>query len=217
MQIGRGLLVIILLGVSAVALAKPLPFGVSGVIADVGTAFFQMLMFSSVILVRRKLEIPIAQSVALLVGIMLFAQYLARVFCDVALQEALTQFSLESLLIVCLMVLATVALVIFIPFEAGIHSKDSDSSADVQFGVSPEKRADLLAKAYGLTPRETEIASLLLKGRSLPYIQDELVISSGTAKTHLRHIYEKTAVHSRQELLDLAESYLSHEGIETSK
>lgn len=62
-----------------------------------------------------------------------------------------------------------------------------------------------LASARSLTPREAEVAVLLAKGRSLPFVQDELFISAGTAQTHARHIYKKLGVHSRQELIDLVE------------
>lgn len=57
-----------------------------------------------------------------------------------------------------------------------------------------------------LTDREREVCLLLLKGRNLPIVQKELNISKGTAQTHVRHIYEKFNVHSRQELLDLFDS-----------
>lgn len=58
----------------------------------------------------------------------------------------------------------------------------------------------------GLTPREKEIAFLLAKGRNGQFIQDRLVISRNTAKTHIRHIYQKLDVYSQQELIDLYES-----------
>ena len=38
------------------------------------------------------------------------------------------------------------------------------------------------------------------------HIMEELVISEGTAKTHINHVYKKLNVHSRHELLDLIES-----------
>lgn len=62
-----------------------------------------------------------------------------------------------------------------------------------------------VASTWRLTKRETEVAFLLARGRNLPYIEEKLVISHGTAQTHQRHIYEKTGVHSRQEFLDLVE------------
>lgn len=60
-----------------------------------------------------------------------------------------------------------------------------------------------LADRFDLTPRERDIFALLMRGRSVPYIRDELVISLNTVSTHVKHIYAKAAVHSRQELLDL--------------
>lgn len=63
-----------------------------------------------------------------------------------------------------------------------------------------------LARTKGLTPRETEILLLFAKGRTNTRIQEELYISKGTVTTHLQHIYRKTGVHSKQELLDMIES-----------
>lgn len=60
-----------------------------------------------------------------------------------------------------------------------------------------------LQRRYGLTERETEVASLLLAGRSRPYIRDELVVSLNTIHTHARSIFAKCGVHSQQELIDL--------------
>ena len=47
---------------------------------------------------------------------------------------------------------------------------------------------------------------LLSNGRSLPYIEEELVISHSTARTHVKHIYDKLGVNSRQQLHDLIQS-----------
>lgn len=68
-----------------------------------------------------------------------------------------------------------------------------------------------IALEYGLSPRETEIALLLAKGRSLPFIQNELYISAGTAQTHARHIYKKLDIHTRQEFLDIVEKKIAAE------
>lgn len=64
-----------------------------------------------------------------------------------------------------------------------------------------------VSEAFGLSPREAEVLSLLAKGRSTPYIQNHLGVAFGTAQAHVRHVYEKTGVHSRQELLDLIEGF----------
>lgn len=68
-------------------------------------------------------------------------------------------------------------------------------------------RCDQIATAYKLSRRETEVFYLFARGRSSGRIADDLYISSGTASTHLRNIYRKLDVHSRQELLDLIENF----------
>lgn len=65
-----------------------------------------------------------------------------------------------------------------------------------------EKTAEELRSRYGLTERETQIAALLLAGRSRPFIRDELVISLNTVHAHARSIYSKCGVHSQQEFMD---------------
>ena len=62
-----------------------------------------------------------------------------------------------------------------------------------------------IAQAAALSARETEVLSLALRGRTNERIAQELFIAKSTADTHLRRIYSKCGVHSRQELLDLAE------------
>lgn len=63
-----------------------------------------------------------------------------------------------------------------------------------------------LAQDRGLSARETEILGYLARGRSQPYIREELVLSKNTVASHVKHIYQKLNVHSRQELIDLFES-----------
>lgn len=64
-------------------------------------------------------------------------------------------------------------------------------------------RCDAVAEHYGLSPRERDVFDLLVRGRSIDYIAQNLTISFNTAKSHIRHIYVKADVHSRQELIDL--------------
>ena len=63
----------------------------------------------------------------------------------------------------------------------------------------PGQPADPL---YGLSTRELEILDLFAQGRSANWIAEHLTISKNTVRTHLRAIYSKLDVHSRQELLD---------------
>ncbi len=62
--------------------------------------------------------------------------------------------------------------------------------------------ADDFALAHNFTSREREVFSLMLEGRDARTIGTTLVISENTAKSHIRSIYAKTGVHTRQEFID---------------
>ncbi len=64
-----------------------------------------------------------------------------------------------------------------------------------------------IAELYKLSPRETEIFFLIAKGRNAEFVQQKLVISMHTAKTHIANIYHKLGVHSSQEMLSLIETF----------
>ncbi|WP_102375461.1 helix-turn-helix transcriptional regulator [Raoultibacter massiliensis] len=66
-----------------------------------------------------------------------------------------------------------------------------------------------MSKQYKLTKREGEVLALLARGRSATYIAEALVISSTTAKTHVKHIYQKVGIASKQVLLDIVEDELN--------
>lgn len=68
-----------------------------------------------------------------------------------------------------------------------------------------ERKCDQVAEQGGLSQRERELLSFLARGRSLPYIRNELYISKSTANTHVEHIYTKLGIHSREELISLVE------------
>ena len=72
-------------------------------------------------------------------------------------------------------------------------------------GASLADRCDQLSEAAGLTEREREIFLMLAKGRNTRFIQEQLVISPNTVRSHIKHLYVKLDVHSQQELIDLVE------------
>ena len=50
---------------------------------------------------------------------------------------------------------------------------------------------------------ESEVMYYLAHGYKSSHIQQQLYISEGTAKTHIRHIYRKLNIHSQQDLIHL--------------
>lgn len=67
------------------------------------------------------------------------------------------------------------------------------------------RKCESVSNTYLLSARETEVLFYVGRGFNAAYIQKKLYISEGTAKTHIRHIYRKTNVHSQQELMRLIE------------
>lgn len=60
---------------------------------------------------------------------------------------------------------------------------------------------DQLARSHGLTNRERETLYLLAQGMTATAIAEALTVSTYTVKSHIRSIYAKLEVHSRNELL----------------
>lgn len=60
-------------------------------------------------------------------------------------------------------------------------------------------------REHGLSPREIEVAELLMKGHTVSAIAGKLFISENTTRGHTKSIYKKLDVHSRQELVDLGD------------
>lgn len=94
--------------------------------------------------------------------------------------------------------------------SALVRGGDGEAATDVE-GASGRKTADAdreerlldLARGHHLSTRETEVFMLLANGRSAPFIRDELMVSLNTVSSHIKHIYGKMGIHSRQELFDL--------------
>ncbi|MEC4272020.1 LuxR C-terminal-related transcriptional regulator [Adlercreutzia sp. R25] len=62
-----------------------------------------------------------------------------------------------------------------------------------------------IAESFSLTPRETEVLEQLAQGRDLAFMEEKFVLSRNTVKMHVRNIYAKLGVHSKQEVIDLVD------------
>lgn len=65
----------------------------------------------------------------------------------------------------------------------------------------PWASARIIARAYGLSPREQEVALLVLRGRRTKEIASALFVSPYTVQDHLKRIFHKTGARSRAELV----------------
>lgn len=104
------------------------------------------------------------------------------------------------------------------PADAGRAAVEADSPAAKDPGDAPsaEKLQDdwrfwgrpckAVADEHGLTPRETDVLEQLAQGRDLAFMEETFVLSRNTVKMHIRHVYAKLGVHSKQEVIDLVEA-----------
>lgn len=97
-------------------------------------------------------------------------------------------------LVALLLLLRNECLMLFFPEVE--YPDDLDTS-------TMENRCMMVTQIYGLTARESEVLKLLSVGRNEPFVANALMVSKATIKTHIAHIYQKTGVSNRQELIDL--------------
>ena len=78
---------------------------------------------------------------------------------------------------------------------------------------------DYVAAEKGLSPREKEVARELVKGKTYRMIGEELCISLDTVKSHIRNLYRKMGITSRNELFVRLEemTLMSKKGQEEDK
>jgi DNA-binding CsgD family transcriptional regulator len=86
-----------------------------------------------------------------------------------------------------------------------LHASLPDGAASGRVAIVLERSASRPAtavklEAHGVTPREREVAALLAQGLSNPEIAARLVLSPFTVQDHVKSLFEKTGVSSRQEL-----------------
>jgi DNA-binding CsgD family transcriptional regulator len=96
-----------------------------------------------------------------------------------------------------------------VPTPAGwitLHASLPEGGADGRVAIVLERTASpqttaIRLEAHGVTAREREIATLLAHGLTNPEIAARLVLSPYTVQDHVKNLFEKTGVSSRQELV----------------
>lgn len=174
----------------------------------VGYTCFEMLMFAVIFEIaantRLGYMLPFCVCSASMLGATLFGSVLGR-FAEAApivAPDVLVQWSIFAALVGGL-------LLFDVRRVSGLWGLEL-TTVEVP-PAKDEEMASLLMSRYSLTPRECEVTTFLSKGRNEPYISETLFLSRATVHTHVRAIYQKLGVHSRQELLNLLEDLLSTE------
>jgi DNA-binding NarL/FixJ family response regulator len=110
--------------------------------------------------------------------------------------------------------------VVAVPTSAGwvtLHASLPEGRSGGRVAIVVERTATphstaVRLEAHGVTAREREVAALLAQGLSNAEIAARLVLSPFTVQDHVKSLFEKTRVASRQELVArvFLDDYLPH-------
>jgi DNA-binding CsgD family transcriptional regulator len=99
--------------------------------------------------------------------------------------------------------------VVTVPSASGwmtLHASLPGAAGDGRVAIVIERAsgphsATVRLEAHGATAREREVATLLARGLSNPEIAEALVLSPHTVQDHVKSLFDKVGVASRQELV----------------
>lgn len=128
------------------------------------------------------------------------------IFGDSLAQE---DIALTALALIAIYLVAMVSMFLFKDHELkGLEPPAAPVHADTAQSKKDEavRRCAQLAKQRGLTPRESECLVYLGQDLTVRAIAEELLVSENTIKYHIKSIYQKLSVHSRDEVAALIEN-----------
>ena len=192
-------------------------------LVSIGTSLFEVVVWVVAVVIVRSCTEPLLAAAAarlvIVVGHLVGAAL--GMLAETWEQVDATAPEAFSLVIVFAYVIMLVYLfndpVAKLPFTAGrfaapqpaapIASAASSTEAPAPSDPDPwEARCAVVAREHNLTPRETDALAQLARGRDLAFMEEKFVLSRNTVKMHIKHVYEKLGVHSKQEVIDLVES-----------
>ena len=181
--------------------------GLTRIFIPIGYAGFDILVWTLVAFYGKASSVPPLRAAAIAMGAEQ-AGILTGQLIGVALGGGAN--ATNNLVLMVLSYLLLVAVLGLTRLSTAVWRRQRAGAAADEPGEAPAADGGHLARfadAHGLTSRERDIFALFAEGRSAPYIAEMLVLSENTVKTHMRHIYTKCDLHSRQELLDAIEAF----------
>jgi DNA-binding CsgD family transcriptional regulator len=110
-----------------------------------------------------------------------------------------------QLLCLALLTLFLVSVIVDFALQGRPQSRSRELQRDV-FERFLQQRCDSLSAEHGLSNREQEVFLYLARGYSHVFIAKELYVSENTIRTHVKHIYTKLNLTSREELIRLIDA-----------
>lgn len=200
---------ILIVGFAAIVVGIFVPQvnGIGSIAIAAGYCGFDILVWTMVAMHRR----GSGYSASKIICIAMLAEQagiLAGAFVGIALSFFGVSTEVQVAVLTGMNLVAVAALLGFTEYGSRLWMlmvKGVEAGGPVSDSKTTEGEDGAFAREHGLTERESEILGLFVTGRSMSYIADELVLSTNTVKTHVRHIYEKCGVHGKQELIDLVQ------------
>ena len=91
----------------------------------------------------------------------------------------------------------------------GKQSNQSTSPLPANASAMQSGAIESFCSEHDLSPREAEVFALWVTGHGVRDITQKLCMSESTAKTHVRHIYDKCGVYGKAKLLEAFETWAS--------
>lgn len=96
---------------------------------------------------------------------------------------------------------------------APVPASPAGAASGAPFGADPIAGAcAALVRRHGLSSREAEVLDLLARGNTRVSIADKLCISENTVRVHVKNIYAKLYIHSKQQLIDMVDRLAQQKG-----
>jgi DNA-binding CsgD family transcriptional regulator len=112
-------------------------------------------------------------------------------------------------MLVLTIVFALIALIVVVFGVISLRKKPTDehSLSEQKTSVAALSVSDENMRKYKLTNREIEVIHLLSQGYTLNMVAAKLYISRSTAQTHVKSVYRKLGVHSKDDLIEMISNW----------
>lgn len=107
-------------------------------------------------------------------------------------------------------IIGVTAVVISVQLWKGKGILSDKKTAGIVVGISEDdiRSNKALITQYQLTERELDVVLLILGGRNAGSIAEALYLSENTVRTHMKRIYKKMNVHSKEEVMVIVEQII---------
>ena len=93
-----------------------------------------------------------------------------------------------------------------VPQSAGSPDAPDAVRPETAVAESLADRCARIAAKFQLSARESEVFVLLAQGHTRASIAKKLFVSENTIREHVKSIYKKLYIHSRQQLIDMVDA-----------